>query len=311
MLATAIEALPPDDERWQFELKWDGVRALLRTGDGSIQLRSRNDLDITGAYPELRSLTDLPEGLLIDGEIVAFDEAGRPSFERLQRRMHVGDAARAARLAQQVPVRLVVFDLLACEGRSLVDEPLTHRRDLLETLDFSGPEADLSPAWRGGGQHVLDASRQQQLEGVVAKRADSCYEAGKRSRMWLKLKNLRTQEVVIGGWRPGAGRRRDAIGSLLLGVPSEAGLDYAGHVGTGFTDQMLRDLAGDLAPLSRTSSPFATELPAAHRRDARWVEPRLVGEVAFTEWTRENRLRHPTWRGLRPDKSPSDVVRES
>jgi bifunctional non-homologous end joining protein LigD len=310
MLATATDALPADDDRWNFELKWDGVRALLRTGGHRLQVRSRNDLDITGSYPELTRLS-LPDGLLLDGEIVALDGSGRPSFERLQRRMHVGDPGRAARLAEQVPVRFLAFDLLACEGHSLVDSPLGERRRLLETLDISGPHADVPPSWHGGGADVLAASRQQGLEGVVMKRADSCYEPGRRSRSWLKFKNLRTQEVVIGGWRPGAGRRTDMIGSLLLGVPSAAGLDYVGHVGTGFSQSMLRDLADELRPLRRADSPFAEQLPAAHRKDAQWVQPAIVGEVAFTEWTREGRLRHPTWRGLRADKSPAEVVRES
>lgn len=310
MLATATDALPADDDRWLFELKWDGVRALLRTGDHSLDLRSRNDLSVTASYPELRHLS-LPDGLLLDGEIVALDAAGRPSFERLQRRMHVGDPAKAASLTSHVPVRYLVFDVLACEGRSLIDVPLTERRKLLETLDISGPYADTPPAWHGSGADVLAASQQQRLEGVVAKRADSCYEPGRRSRLWLKLKNLRTQEVVVGGWRPGAGRRLNTIGSLLLGIPSVNCLDYVGHVGTGFTDQMLADLAADLATLQQDRSPFAAELPAAHRRDARWVRPEIVGEVVFTEWTQEGRLRHPAWRGLRPDKSPADVVRES
>jgi bifunctional non-homologous end joining protein LigD len=145
----------------------------------------------------------------------------------------------------------------------------------------------------------------------VAKRLDSAYEPGRRSRCWQKLKNIRMQEVVIGGWRPGAGRRAGTIGSLLLGIPGSDGLDYAGHVGTGFTDRALADLAGQLAPLRRDTSPFAAELPAADRRDAQWADARLVGEVAFTEWTRDGRLRHPTWRGLRPDKLPEEVTRES
>jgi bifunctional non-homologous end joining protein LigD len=178
-------------------------------------------------------------------------------------------------------------------------------------LALSGPAWQTPPHFVGGGAAVHAASREQGLEGVIAKKLDSRYFPGKRSDCWLKVKNLRTQEVVIGGWKPGEGRRKGAIGSLLVGVPGPEGLDYVGHVGTGFTDKMLRDLESDLGRLVRDESPFSRPLPRAQAKDARWVEPELVGEVAFSEWTREARLRHPTWRGLRPDKSPAEVVRES
>jgi len=312
MLATAADDLPDDDARWAFELKWDGVRAIVRIDAGRVEARSRNDRDVTVAYPELGRLTDLlPGGLLLDGEMVAFDAAGRPSFELLQSRMHISTAERATHLAAETPVRFLVFDLLFAAGRSLVGSPYAERRALLEALALDDPAATTSPAWQGGGADVLAASRAQHLEGIVAKRLDSAYEPGRRSRMWRKLKNIRTQEVVIGGWRPGNGRRAGAIGSLLVGVPGPAGLDYAGHVGTGFTERALADLGEQLAPLARDSSPFAVDLPTADRRDAHWVDPRLVGEAAFTVWTRDGRLRHPTWRGLRPDKNPGEVVRES
>ena len=158
---------------------------------------------------------------------------------------------------------------------------------------------------------MLAAAREQHLEGVVAKQLDSAYQPGARSRSWLKIKNVRTQEVLIAGWRPGQGRRADGIGSLLLAIPAADGLRYAGKVGTGFSTAALQDLQRRLEPLATSRSPLGHDVPKADARDARWVRPELVGEIRFTEWTRDGRLRHPAWRGLRPDKSPDQVVRES
>jgi bifunctional non-homologous end joining protein LigD len=313
MLAVLREELPRDDGAWGYEFKWDGVRAVVYVDGGRPRVLSRNDRDVTGSYPELRAMAESlgSTQVILDGEIVAMDEAGRPSFGALQNRMHVTDAAQVRRLATQTPATFLAFDVLYLNGRSLLTEPYTERRRLLESLTLAGPSWQTPPSFVGGGEAVFAASKQQGLEGVIAKRLDSRYYAGKRSDCWLKLKNIRTQEVVIGGWKPGEGRRQGAIGSLLLGVSGPDGLDYVGHVGTGFTDKMLRDLEADLAPLARDEPPFAAAVPRPHAKDARWVEPRLVGEVAFTEWTRDGRLRHPAWRGLRPDKSPDEVVRES
>jgi bifunctional non-homologous end joining protein LigD len=314
MLAVATDALPRQDDEFGYELKWDGVRAIVYVDGGRPRAMSRNDRDITASYPELRAMAESvgSRQLVLDGELVAFDAAtGRPSFGDLQQRMHVTKGAQVRRLMELTPVTFLVFDLLHVDGRSLLDLPYAERREQLDELGLSGPSWQTPPWFRGGGKAVLDASRQQGLEGVVAKRLSSRYIPGRRSESWLKLKNVRAQEVVIGGWRPGAGRRSGAIGSLLLGVPGADGLDYVGHVGTGFTAAMLRDLAADLEPLARDDPPFATELPRADAKDARWVEPTLVGEVAFAEWTRDARLRHPSWRGLRPDKEPAEVRRES
>jgi bifunctional non-homologous end joining protein LigD len=251
--------------------------------------------------------------VILDGELVAMNEKGRPSFEALQARMHVTNQAQVRRLTTQVPVTYLVFDVLYLDGRSLLDVPYVERRRVLESLQLSGPSWQTPPHFEGGGHAVWEASREQALEGIIAKRLDSRYYPGKRSDCWLKVKNVRTQEVVVGGWKPGEGRRKGAIGSLLLGVPRAdgSGMDYIGHVGTGFTDKMLRDLEKDLASLARTDSPFADPVPRPQAKDAHWVEPSLVGEVAFGEWTREGRLRHPAWRGLRPDKNVDDVTRES
>jgi bifunctional non-homologous end joining protein LigD len=313
MLAVLRDEVPRDDDNWAYEFKWDGVRAVVYVEGGRPRVLSRNDRDVTGSYPELRAMAESlgATQVVLDGEIVAMDETGRPSFGALQSRMHVTGAAQVRRLVTQTPVTFLAFDVLHLDGRSLLDEPYAERRRLLESLALSGPSWQTPPFFVGGGAAVLAASQEQGLEGVVAKRLDSRYYPDKRSDCWLKLKNIRMQEVVIGGWKPGEGRRKGAIGSLLLGVPGPEGLDYVGHVGTGFTDKMLRELEADLAPLTRDDSPFAAVVPRPHAKDARWVEPRLVGEVVFTEWTREGRLRHPAWRGLRPDKSPDEVTRES
>jgi bifunctional non-homologous end joining protein LigD len=313
MLAVLRTELPREDDAYGYEFKWDGVRAVVYVHGGRPRVLSRNDRDVTGSYPELRAMAEAlgSREVVLDGEIVAFDEQGRPSFGTLQTRMHVTGAASVRRLAASTPVTFLAFDVLHLDGRSLLDVPYTERRALLERLNLSGPSWQTPPWFPGGGDAVLAASKEQGLEGVIAKRLDSRYYAGKRSDCWLKVKNLRTQEVVIGGWKPGEGRRKGAIGSLLLGVPGDDGLDYVGHVGTGFSDKMLRDLEQDLAPLAREEPPFATTVPRPHAKDAHWVDPQLVGEVVFGEWTREGRLRHPVWRGLRPDKNPTEVTRES
>jgi bifunctional non-homologous end joining protein LigD len=189
--------------------------------------------------------------------------------------------------------------------------PYRERRALLDAAGLAGPNMTVPPWFDGGGADVLRASRDQGLEGVVAKRTESAYQPDRRSSDWVKVKLTKAQEVVIVGWTPGRGRRQGSIGALLLGVPDNEGLVYVGRVGTGFTDAMLADLADRLAPLHRDSPPVTGPVPRAQTADARWVEPRLVGEVTFSEWTSDSRLRHPSWRGLRPDKDVDDVTRET
>jgi bifunctional non-homologous end joining protein LigD len=313
MLAVPGE-LPDDDAAWGYEFKWDGVRALARVRDGEVALSSRKRTDITVRYPEVARLPSALTGhdALVDGEIVALDEQGRPDFGALQNRMH-RTGPEVGRLAAAAPVTYLVFDLLAWDEEDLHERPYAERRERLDELGLSGERWAVTPWFPGTGTgvgaDVLAASRENGLEGVVAKRLDSPYRPGARHPDWLKAKNVRTQSVVVGGWRPGQGRRAGGIGSLLFGVPDDEGrLVYAGHVGTGFTDRALRELEGLLTP--RSSSPFSGALPREVTRDAHWVEPDLVGEVAFAHWTAEGRLRHPSWRGLRDDVDPADVVEE-
>jgi bifunctional non-homologous end joining protein LigD len=278
---------------------------------------SRNDIDMIVSYPELAELT-LPSGtksVVLDGEIVALDDHGRPSFEQLQGRMHVGDAKRAQRLAETNPATYLIFDVLRLDGRSLLTTPYAERRAILAELALDGPAWKTPGFWTEHGTSVLQAARDQRLEGVLCKLLDSHYYPGRRFPGWVKVKNLRTQEVVVGGWQPGEGRRTGVIGALLLGIPasgdSAGGLEYVGKVGTGFTERSLRELGALLKPLQGNDSPFVTDIPRKDSVGATWVRPEVVGEVRFSEWTRDGRLRHPAWRGLRDDKSAAEVVRES
>jgi bifunctional non-homologous end joining protein LigD len=307
MMAVLRHELPADEDRYGWELKWDGVRAVAYVSGGSVRLMSRNDKDVTGSYPELTALSDMVTApLVLDGEIVAFAD-GRPDFGRLQSRMHVRRPT--DRLLKQVPVCYYVFDLLHLGTRSLLAAPYAERRSHLDDLGLDNDPVWTPPWWAGEAAAVREASIERGLEGIVGKPLRSRYQPGRR-REWIKIKNVRHQEVVIGGWRPGEGRRRNMIGSLLLGSFEDHGLTYIGNVGTGFTEAMLRDLAAMLAPLARESSPFDTDVPREVARDARWVDPDLVGEVAFGEWTPDGHLRHPSWRGLRPDKRSEDVNRD-
>ncbi len=314
MLATAGE-LPTDalsDDHWAYEMKWDGVRAVVYIEGGRARVMTRNDREVAGTYPELRDMAASlgTRQLILDGEIVAFDAAGKPNFGRLQQRMHVTNAAQVRSLVKQVPVNFLAFDVLHVDGRDVTGRPYDERRELLESLGLDGPSWGTPPVFLGNGDAAFETSRSQGLEGVIAKRRDSGYEPGRRNASWLKVKHFRTQEVVVAGWKPGSGRRAGGIGSLLLGVYAPEGLVFVGHVGTGFSNAALEDIARRLGPIERKTSPFATELARLHARDAQWVTPKYVGEVAFAEWTEDGRLRHPSWRGWRPDKGPQDVVRE-
>jgi bifunctional non-homologous end joining protein LigD len=312
MLAVAGQ-LPTDNDNWAFEIKWDGVRALLYVEGGRVRSQSRNDLDVTVSFPEVADI-----GLflgsttcIIDGELVALGEDGRPSFSRLQQRMHVTNQREAKRRSLADPVTFVAFDLLYVDGHSLLDADYDTRRDRLESLHLSGPTFTTTDSFRDvSGQDILDAAVGNGLEGVVAKRRSSPYRPGRRSSDWTKVKSFRTQEAVIGAWTDGRGERRDSLGALLLGIPDGGGLRYVGKVGTGFSASARAALLDDLRALATPDNPFVSVLPSADAGAAHFVRPELVGEVEFGEWTTAGRLRHPTWRGLRPDKAPDEVVVE-
>jgi bifunctional non-homologous end joining protein LigD len=315
MLATLSRTLPPahTDALFGYEMKWDGVRAVCYVDGPDLRILSRSDRDISGSYPELQGIAPALDGrrAVLDGEIVALDPAtGQVSFGTLQQRMHVVDATRAARLARQVPALFLAFDVLHLDGRDRTGSPYAERRQLLESLGLRGRRWDTPPFFSGGGEDVLMASQEQGLEGVVAKRLDSTYRPGRRSPAWLKIKNLRTQSVVIGGWSLGKGNRSRSLGALLLGIPESSGLRYVGHVGTGFSQAVLTALHAQLSSHERAASPFSDILPTSISRDARWCAPVVVGEVAFAEWTADRRMRHPVWRGLRPDIAAADVTLE-
>jgi bifunctional non-homologous end joining protein LigD len=274
-----------------------------------VRLESRNLREITSQYPEVGRIREAVGGdsVILDGELVAFDGNGRPSFQRLQRRMHVASESEVRRRMGDTPVVYVIFDLLYADGKALLDRPYEERRERLEALGLEG-EAWQTPAYhRGDGAALQEASREQDLEGIIAKRLDSPYRPGKRGREWLKIKNHREQEVVIGGWLPGKGRREGELGALLVGYYDDGKLKYAGKVGTGFAAPDLRLLRERLKPLERDSSPFEGRQP---EKGSLYVEPKLVAEVEFSEWTNAGTMRHPSYKGLRDDKPALDVVRE-
>lgn len=285
--------------QWAFEGKWDGYRILVEADHGALRVRSRRGREVTKEYPQLRSLAaDLADHhVVLDGEAVILDDNGVPSFHEMQNR------GRGAR------VEYWAFDLLYLDGRSLLRARYQDRRKLLETLASAGNliVPDLLP---GDGAQALEHSRKHGWEGVVAKKRDGTYQPGRRSAAWIKDKNWNTQEVVIGGWKAGEGGRTSGIGSLLMGIPAPGGLRFAGRVGTGFTERDLAKLKKTLAPLQTDRSPFDPPLPRIEARGVTYVEPVLVGEVRYSEWTPDDRLRQSSWRGLRPDKKPSEVVRE-
>jgi bifunctional non-homologous end joining protein LigD len=309
-----LSTLPRDDGKWAVEVKWDGIRAIAYCQPGRVELQTRNLNMVTAQYPEVRRISRAlgSHDAVLDGELVAFDEDGKPSFERLQQRIHNTDENVIKRRMKSHPVVYVVFDLLYLDGEDLTCEPYSRRRELLEGLELSGESWQTPGHSVGHTKELLEASKEQGLEGVMLKRVDSVYVPGKRTGAWLKVKNTSRQELVVGGWTPGEGRRSKQLGALLVGYFEEDGgepvLRYAGKVGTGFTEQDLTALTARLAPLERKKTPFGAGPKPP--KGARFVEPQLVAEVEFREMTKEGMLRHPAYKGLREDKPAVEVELE-
>jgi bifunctional non-homologous end joining protein LigD len=312
MLARAVPQLPTGKEdAWAFEFKWDGVRALAYCSPGEVRLQSRTGHDISRTYPEILRLMDQVGGrsMLLDGEIVAFDDSGAPRFERIQQRLGLTDATDVRTAMRRVPVSYLIFDLLNLDGNDTMGLTYLQRRELLTGLELQGKSWAVPEHQVGHGEDLWAAAKQRRLEGVMAKRTDSRYEPGARTGAWLKVKIRPGQELVIGGWQEGQGRRQDLPGSLLVGYYDGDTFRYAGRVGTGFTDRMLDHLRDLMEPLAQPDSPFAPTrgLP---RKEVHFVRPQLVAQVEFAEWTAEGLLRAPSFQGLRDDKDARDVVRE-
>jgi bifunctional non-homologous end joining protein LigD len=303
MLATT-GALPAGPG-WSYEFKWDGVRVLALFGGGPPELFARSGAVVTAAYPEIADL-HLPEGTLLDGEMVVLDTAGRPSFTSLAERMHVRERARAARLAVSLPVTYMIFDLLFYDGIDYTGLPYLARRERLEELELAGQRWMVPPSF-GDGRATESAARENHLEGVVAKRTDSVYLPGIRSPEWIKVKFDRTGDYVVGGWRSGARK----LGGLLVGVPTPDGLAFRGRVGGGIGAVAEKDLLSRLEPLARRDSPFASgAVPREDAKGAHWVDPSLVIEVRYGNRTPDGRLRFPRFLRVRDDKSPAECAEE-
>ncbi len=309
----AVDGRLPDGEGYGYEWKWDGFRGCAQvSATGTARLTSRNGNDLTPAYPELpaslgAALAGRPA--VLDGEIVALNPAGRPEFELMQRR---AQRPPTEKLLAEVPVAYFAFDLLRIGDESLLARPYHERRELLAGyLEPADSRVVIPPGYTRADiapEQMLAAAAEHGIEGVVAKQLTAPYQPGVRSPLWVKHALTHTREVIVGGWRLGAGRRTGTLGAMLLGAYNPDGeLIYLGDVGTGFTDDALDHLRDVLAPLARTTKPFANEVPRERARGARWVEPRLVGEVVYRRLTPDLKLRHTAWRGLRPDRDPDEI----
>jgi bifunctional non-homologous end joining protein LigD len=309
MMAKLASKIPSPDDDWGYEFKWDGIRAVAYVEGGTVKLISRSGENITRRYPEIHAMGRAlgSREVILDGEIVALDDKGRPSFEEIQQRMGLTSDSEIRRKMKEVPVTYMLFDVMWQDGHPLLNQPYTDRRTTLAKLKLAGVSWQTPPYEKGGGKEMLQASAKAGLEGIVAKKLDSKYEPGRRSGVWQKIKNRNRQELVIGGWLDGEGKRQGYPGALLVGYYQDGKFVYAGKVGTGFTDATLEKLNKLMKPLARKTSPFDAGSPP---RAAHFVEPKLVGEFEFVEWTKSGQLRAPAFKGFREDKPAKEVVRE-
>ncbi|MGL5816086.1 MAG: non-homologous end-joining DNA ligase [Phycicoccus sp.] len=308
MLATAADRVPTGLD-WVHEVKWDGMRVLVDVRAGTVTVWSRTEREVTAAFPEFDALGDVYDDMLLDGEVVAL-EAGRPSFHALTERMHVTKRAQAERLMTTRPVTLMVFDLLRLFGADLIGQPWSARRDLLDRLTLGGPRWQVPPV-HDNGALLLEATREQGLEGVVSKRRTSPYLPGRRSADWRKTAHRTTRSVVVGGWRPEIGSTT-RLGAVLVGLPDGGGgWRYAGRVGSGLAGAAGALVRERLSGGERSSSPFSDDVPRIDAAGTTWVEPELVIEVRALELTGQHRLRAPSFLGIRHDLAPAELTGEA
>lgn len=295
MLATLVDA-PFDDVNWVFEIKWDGYRAIAEVDDGHVELYSRNGLSFKQLYPEIvDALKKLKSSLVLDGEIVVFNEHGKPDFQKLQQ---FGEFKKGSLV-------YYVFDCLSVNGKSITNLPLLERKKILKKL-IADKDAVVRYADHitEHGKELLQHAKSLDLEGIIAKRAESIYQTGKRSADWLKIKNHNVQEAIIAGYTEPRGSRAN-FGALILAIMEHGKLRYIGHTGTGFSNRTLNDLYEKLKPLQRPTSPFMSKVPV--QKGVTWVEPKLVCNIKFSEITQGGILRHPVFMGLRIDKKATDA----
>ncbi|QYJ05751.1 non-homologous end-joining DNA ligase [Nocardioides panacisoli] len=304
MLATPGDRVP-SGESWRHEVKWDGVRALVSVRDGAVRLHSRNGNDVSEAWPELRTPPAAVSEAVLDGEIIALNDHGIPDFRTLAERIHVRRQSTVARLAARVPATLMVFDLLDLDGTDLTARPWSERRARLEELDLEPSGWQVPPTYDDGAM-LHEATRAQGLEGIVSKRTDARYRPGERTRHWLKFAHRHRGSYVVGGWRPQTGTRA-RLAALLVGEPTAEGLAYRGRVGSGIGPAQARQLTDLVGELSREESPFSDEVPRVDADGTHWLAPVLVVDVD-SHGTGHDRLRQPSFRGVRDDLAPEDLL---